>query len=102
MILPTFTLQPLVENAFKHGISHTMGQGIARIKAFRTDGWAFIEIEDNAGIFHEKETDDGHGIKIVDRRLKGHFGSDSGVSIVCVPNEVTRVTVKIPLEAQRS
>ena len=99
MILPTFTLQPLVENAFKHGISHTMGQGIARIKAFRTDGWAFVEIEDNAGIFHEKETDDGHGIKIVDRRLKGLFGSDSGIAIFCVPNEVTRVTVKIPLEA---
>ncbi len=80
VILPTFTLQPLVENAFKHGISHTMGQGIARIKAFRTDGRAFVEIEDNAGIFHEKETDDGHGIKIVDKRLKGHFGSDSGIS----------------------
>ena len=102
VILPTFTLQPLVENAFKHGISNTMGQGIARIKAFRMDGRAFVEIEDNAGIFHEKETDDGHGIKIVDRRLKGHFGSDSGVSIFCVPNEVTRVTVKIPLETKTS
>ncbi len=102
VILPTFTLQPLVENAFKHGISNTMGQGVARIKAFRTNGRAFIEIEDNAGIFHEKETDDGHGIKIVDRRLKGHYGSDSGVSIFCVPNELTRVTVKIPLETKTS
>lgn len=102
VILPTFTLQPLVENAFKHGISNTIGQGIARIKAFREDGRALIEIEDNAGIFHEKETDDGHGIKIVDRRLKSHFGSDSGVSIFCVPNEVTRVTVKIPLESKTS
>lgn len=100
VILPTFTLQPLVENAFKHGISQTMGQAVARIKAFRADGWAFVEIEDNAGIFHEKETDDGHGIKIVDRRLKGLFGSGSGISIACVPHELTRVTVKIPLEAQ--
>jgi len=102
MILPTFTLQPLVENAFKHGISHTMGQGIARIKAFRTDGRAFIEIEDNAGVFHEKEMEDGHGIKIVDKRLKGHFGSHSGVTISCVPHEVTRVTVQIPMESQAS
>ena len=102
MILPTFTLQPLVENAFKHGISHTMGQGIARIKAFRTDGRAFIEIEDNAGVFHEKEMDDGHGIKIVDKRLKGHFGSHSGVTISCVPHEVTRVTVQIPMESHAS
>jgi len=102
MILPTFTLQPLVENAFKHGISRMMGQGITRIKAFRTDGRVFIEIEDNAGIFHEKETDDGHGMKIVDKRLKGHFGSDSGVAIFCAPNEVTRVTVQFPLEGHAS
>ena len=76
-----------------------MGQGMARIQAFRTDGWAFIEIEDNAGIFHEKETDDGLGIKIVDKRIKFLFGNDSGIPISCVPNEMTRVTVKIPLEA---
>jgi two-component system LytT family sensor kinase len=100
--LPTFTLQPLVENAFKHGISRTIGRGVARIKAFRKDGRVFIEIEDNAGIFHEKETDDGHGMKIVDKRLKGHFGSDSGVAIFCVPNEVTRVTVQFPLEDHAS
>lgn len=96
MIVPTFTLQPLVENAFKHGISHAMGQAIARIRVFRTEEGAFIEIEDNAGVFQEKEMDDGHGIKIVDKRLKGHFGGQSGVTISCVPNEVTRVTVKIP------
>lgn len=98
MILPTFTLQPLVENAFKHGISNTLGQGITRIRAFRRDGWAFIEVEDNAGIFHEKETEEGHGIKIVDKRLKGRFGSNSGVTAFCRPNELTRMTIKIPQE----
>jgi two-component system, LytTR family, sensor kinase len=102
MILPTFTLQPLVENAFKHGISNTLGPGITRIGAFRRDGWAFIEIEDNAGIFQEKETDDGHGIKIVDKRLKGCFGSNSGITIFCVPNELTRITIKIPQETRPS
>jgi two-component system LytT family sensor kinase len=100
MILPTFTLQPLVENAFKHGISNTLGPGIAQINAFRRDGWAFIEIEDNAGIYEEKETGDGQGIKIVDRRLKGRFGENSGITISCVPNELTRISIKIPLGTQ--
>lgn len=100
MVLPTFTLQPLVENAFKHGIGNTTGQGIARIRAFRRNGEAFIEIEDNAGIYREKETDDGHGIKIVEKRLKGHFGGNSGISIFCVPDELTRVTIRIPLEVR--
>jgi two-component system LytT family sensor kinase len=98
LILPTFTLQPLVENAFKHGISNTLGKGIIRIRASRMNGWAVIEVEDNAGIFHESQTEEGHGIRIVDKRLKGRFGENSGIAIHCVPNELTRMTVKIPQE----
>ncbi|MEN6319473.1 MAG: sensor histidine kinase [Syntrophaceae bacterium] len=96
--VPTFTLQPLIENAIKHGISSMLEQGITKILAYRKDGLAFIEIEDNAGTYNEKETNDGLGIKIVDRRLKNLFGSDFGTTVTCVPNELTRVTIKIPLE----
>ena len=102
VVLPTFTLQPLVENAFKHGISNTIGQGITRINARRADGWALIDIEDNAGMFHEKETGDGHGIKIVDKRLKGLLGDHSGVTMSCIPYERTRATIKIPLGGRGS
>jgi two-component system LytT family sensor kinase len=102
VILPTFTLQPLVENAFKHGIGNTTGKGMTRIRASRKDGWGFIEIEDNAGSFRKNVTDDGHGIKMVDKRLKGLFGGHSGVEIFCVPNEITRATVKFPLEVPAS
>ena len=44
----------------------------------------------------------GVAFLLIERRLKGHFGSDSGVTIFCVPNELTRVTVKIPLETRSS
>jgi two-component system LytT family sensor kinase len=96
--VPTFTLQPLIENAIKHGISGMLEQGITKILAYRKDGLAFIEIEDNAGTYNEKEQNDGLGIKIVDRRLKNIFGSNFGTTVTCVPNELTRVTIKIPLE----
>jgi two-component system LytT family sensor kinase len=79
-----------------------MEQGTARIRAYRNDGLAFIEIEDNAGTFHENETNDGLGIKIVDRRIKSLFGADFGTTVNCVPNEITRVTIKIPLEAHKA
>ena len=36
--MPAFTLQPLVENAFKHGLSASLGAGRATIRAYRRDG----------------------------------------------------------------
>ncbi len=99
--VPTFTLQPLVENAIKHGISNMLGQGIAKIRAYRQDGFAIIEIEDNAGTFNEKKSDHGLGIEIVDKRIRFLMGSGSGTSITCVPSEMTRVTIRMPMEASR-
>jgi two-component system, LytTR family, sensor kinase len=99
--VPTFTLQPLVENAIKHGISNMLGQGIAKIRAYRQDGFAIIEIEDNAGTFNDKTSDHGLGIEIVDKRIRFLMGSGSGTSVTCVPNEMTRVTIRMPMEASR-
>jgi two-component system LytT family sensor kinase len=96
--VPTFTLQPLVENAIKHGISNMLGQGVAKIRAYRQDGFAIIEIEDNAGTYDEKEVDHGLGIQIVDKRIRFLMGSGSGTSVTCVPNEMTRVTIRMPME----
>ena len=96
--IPTFTLQPLIENAIKHGISNMLGQGIAKISAYRNDGHALIEIEDNAGAFREGDAGDGLGIKIVDKRIKALFGKDFGTAVYSVPDALTRVTIKIPLE----
>jgi len=96
--IPTFTLQPLIENAIKHGISNMLGPGVATIRAYREDGLAIIEIEDNAGTFYEKKVGQGLGIKIVDKRIRFLMGSGSLTSVTCVPNEMTRVTIRMPLE----
>lgn len=98
LTLPAFTLQPIVENSIKHGIANILGQGVTRIRAFRNNGIAIIEIEDNAGMFFENESQDGLGIKIVDRRLKLGVGNKYGATVFCVPNELTRVTISVPLE----
>ncbi|HAA03221.1 MAG TPA: sensor histidine kinase [Syntrophobacteraceae bacterium] len=96
--VPTFTLQPLVENAIKHGISTLLTPGLARIHAYRRDGVACIEIEDNAGTYHEDAHNDGLGIQIVDRRIKNLLGNQYGTSIACEPHQRTRITVELPLE----
>jgi len=97
--IPTFTLQPLVENSIKHGISQMLDQGKTKISAYRENGFAIIEIEDNAGTFDEaKQSKDGLGISIVDKRIKNLLGKDFGTSVTCIPQEMTRVTVRFPVE----
>ncbi|MBS1109496.1 MAG: signal transduction histidine kinase, LytS, partial [Anaeromyxobacteraceae bacterium] len=49
LTLPAFTLQPLVENAFKHGLSGMLAEGRVSIRARRLDGAVVVEVEDNAG-----------------------------------------------------
>jgi len=97
--LPTFTLQPLIENAIKHGLSATLDRGAARIRAYRKDGLALIEIEDDAGTWTEPAPGGGGlGMKIVDRRIKELLGEGYGITVSCVPNELTRVTVSMPAQ----
>ncbi|MFL5261674.1 MAG: LytS/YhcK type 5TM receptor domain-containing protein [Anaeromyxobacteraceae bacterium] len=97
--VPTFTLQPLIENAIRHGISTTLSQGKARIHAYRKDGNAIIEIEDNAGAYTAPDhAHNGLGMRIVDKRIKNLLGEAFGVSVECVPQELTRVTVRLPAE----
>ncbi len=95
--VPSFTLQPLVENAIKHGISDMLTPGIARIHIYRRDGTALIDIEDNAGAYEEQRpSDSGLGIKIVAKRIEGLLGRGSRLNISCVPNELTRVSIRMP------
>ncbi|WP_242342842.1 LytS/YhcK type 5TM receptor domain-containing protein [Anaeromyxobacter terrae] len=94
--MPAFTLQPLVENAFKHGLSEVLGEGRATIRAYRKDGEALVEVEDNAGAWTEPRERAGLGMQIVDKRVKNRFGEAFGLSVTCVPHELTRVTVRLP------
>jgi two-component system, LytTR family, sensor kinase len=98
--IPTFTLQPLIENAIKHGLSNMLDHGVATIRTYRKDDLAVIEIEDNAGAYCENGTHDGLGIRIVDKRIKFLLGNHFGTTVLCVPNEMTRVTIQIPVEVE--
>jgi two-component system LytT family sensor kinase len=98
--LPTFTLQPLLENAVKHGLANRLDRGVATIRARRDGAAAIIEVEDNGGAWPAQPSPDGLGMRIVDERIKGLLGKEWGVSVDCRPQERTRVTVRVPLAAR--
>ena len=98
--VPTFTLQPLLENAIKHGIAEMLGPGIARIRVREEDGAVRIDVEDNAGTYAEHgRAKDGLGLQIVERRIQSVLGPGSGLEVFCQPNELTRFTIRLPLNA---
>ncbi|MFM4804199.1 LytS/YhcK type 5TM receptor domain-containing protein [Aeromonas bivalvium] len=97
--LPSFTLQPLIENAIKHGISTLLGEGRLRLLAQEHEGCVTISVEDNAGCWQPGANGDGLGISIVDKRLKSAFGPQYGINIRCEPDHWTQVSFTLPKES---
>jgi hypothetical protein len=78
--VPPFLLQPIVENAIKHGIAPFSGPGSIAIRA-RRDGTAtridisdsgpgFVRHEDHAGREHHEPAAGAHGLSLAERRLR--------------------------------
>ncbi|ENQ8065361.1 sensor histidine kinase [Vibrio parahaemolyticus] len=95
--LPSFTLQPLVENAIKHGISNMLEGGKVKIYSEAHPQGHLITVEDNAGSFQPpKDNHSGLGLEIVDKRLTNQFGRDSALKIACVTHQFTKMNFIIP------
>jgi len=97
--LPAFTLQPLVENAIKHGTSQMIRPGHIHIRARMDEQGICLQVTDNAGLYDPAAPGGGLGMNIVDRRIKNRYGEDFGVTMACERNVSTQATVRIPMEA---
>ncbi len=93
-IVPVFTLQPIVENAIKHGTSELFGVGIIKISGISNNDDLILTIEDNAGLY-VKGRQSGIGLKI-DERIKIRYGQEYGVKISCEPEKWTQVNIRLP------
>lgn len=105
--LPSFTIQPLVENAIKHGTSQQLGAGKLSIYVDEHRPLPALVVEDNAGLYTPKEpqedgtvrlSEDGLGINIVCTRLRNMFGVSAKVSIECEKDQFTRVIIPLTEE----
>ncbi|MGB8603052.1 MAG: sensor histidine kinase [Rhizomicrobium sp.] len=97
--LPAFSLQPLVENAIKHGTSQLIGPGRVRLSARREGDDLVVMVEDNAGLFVSHPGDDGLGMSLVDKRARNRYGAPYGLSVNCQPEVVTQIILRLPFSA---
>jgi len=101
--VPNLTLQPLVENSIKHGISRKKKDGRIKISAFRDGDFLVLEVLDNGdwsdkvhnGMESEKS---GVGLKNTAERLKQIYGNNHFFSLVNDEETDTVATIKIPYQ----
>jgi two-component system LytT family sensor kinase len=98
--VPSMFLQPIVENALKHGLAPKLGVGELTINTSTLDGRLIITIEDNGvGIPKErmgKVYEDGIGISNVHERLRVLYGADFKMDISSNEGEGTRIRIEVP------
>ena len=94
--VPTLILQPLAENAIKHGIGVQPGPGTLAITAHARGERLSIFIEDS-GAIDASPIRDGVGLANTRERLRQLYGSDGTIAIAPIDSG-TRVTVTIPLK----
>ena len=104
-LVPTMILQPIVENAYVHGISRSLAEATIAIKASIEGDTLCLSIR-NAGCvpgsFHDAPKNQGVGIANVKARLQLHYESRQSFTIREVtPGDVTAV-IQLPLEIDKS
>ncbi len=103
--VPFLAIQPLVENAVKHGIESKTGVGRITITANSVGGDAEIVIEDDGigadpatiqAILAGESERDSVGMGNVDARLRQAFGDAHGLVVETAPGAGTKVSFRVP------
>lgn len=92
--IPPLTVQPLVENAVKHGITKKPGGGTVKISTFEEDSHYVIEIIDDGVGFDTEKVDMHVGIENARSRLAAMCKGD--ITVKSTLGVGTRVSILIP------
>ncbi|RMI45857.1 sensor histidine kinase [Streptomyces triticirhizae] len=112
--IPFLVIQPIVENAVRHGLEPKPGPGSIQVSGFGEGPLCVIEVEDDgvgmtpefaqAVLAGERPADRGHplgerrrvGLANVDQRLRTVYGPEYGLVIETAPGSGTKVVIRVP------
>ncbi len=101
--VPSMLLQPIIENAIRHGLAPRLEGGQIRISSRREKQYLVLEVADNGvGIPPDKIAridQEGIGISNVQERLRVLYGSEYFLRIECPPEGGTCIRMGIPLDS---
>jgi signal transduction histidine kinase len=94
--VPYLLLQPVVENAIRHGISKTADSGILEISSEKENGFLHIKIQDNGRGVNQDELKEGLGLSNTKSRLEKLYGDRFQFELSSRPGSGTIVALTIP------
>lgn len=104
-VIPFLSLQPLVENAVRHGLEGRPDGGLITITAADDGEHAVITIEDDGvgmdperlrGLLGVRPDGEHVGLRNVDVRLRQLYGPEHGLVVDTAPGAGTLITVRLP------
>jgi hypothetical protein len=96
-LVPRFLLQPIVENAIRHGIARCPGGGEVAIRAAAADERLVLEIENDRSVHVTTEAGDGVGLANTVARLHTLYGSEGNLAASTLENHRFLVSIQFPL-----
>ena len=97
-IIPTLSIQLLIENAIKHGIDLKVGGGVVHLEIAKIDHHIIITVENPGRITNHKRV--GLGIKNLQKRLKIQYGSEASFNLEEKNDGHVAAELRIPIETK--
>lgn len=98
-LVPNLILQPLVENAVKHGVSRLRGEGRIEITAHRSDGRVVLAVRDN-GPGLSPAPREGVGVRNTRERLEQLYGDAQSFALRPGGEGGTEAEVSLPFHTR--
>jgi len=101
-VVPTMILQPIVENAYAHGLSRMNSNGLLVVEASSENEKLRLSVTNNGLGLHLASSQNGPGggvgLANVKDRLRMHYGTDYSFSIREIEAHTVEVIIMLPLQ----
>jgi signal transduction histidine kinase len=100
-LVPPLLLQPLVENAVRHGISRRLSPGRIVVRARRERGELVLEVQDDGGELASGKEGFGIGLATTYGRLEAMYGEQGRLQLQSEPGGGTTARLTLPFRSLR-
>ncbi len=98
-VLPVMSIQPLLENIFKHTVEQRRQLTRITVSAMRTDGQLLVRLDDDTGSLADAPSSSGIGLANLRERLSVLYGERATLTLTQLAPAGVRAEMSVPCES---